>query len=120
MRDISPEDRIAQLSQARDAAQAVVDEITRRDTKDPIPSRIERRRPNLLRARGQVRDLNRIIDNEEAATKVVTVDEGDVDRLIALAKKLDKAIAGSAFAVSGIGAITSILNAVAAVRDTLA
>lgn len=120
MPDVSPEDRIAQLSGARDAAQAVVDEITRRNTQDPIPSRIEQRRPNLLRARGQVRDLNRIVDNEEAATKVVTVDEADVDGLTALANKLDKAIAGSAFAVGGMAAITSILNAVAAVRDTLA
>jgi hypothetical protein len=109
MPDVSTTDRIAQLTRARDAAQAVVDEITRRNTDDPNPSRIEQRRPNLLRARGQVRDLNRIIDNAEAATKVVAV-----------AERLDEAITGSAFAVAGMTGITSVLNAVAAVRETLA
>jgi len=80
------------LKKARDAAQAVVDEITRLDTEDPVPSRILQRQPKSLQAQGDVDDLSDAIDDEEAATKVVTVDEGDIAELQDLAQKLDQAI----------------------------
>ena len=119
MPDITPQDRIANLKKARDAAQAVVDEITRLDTEDPVPSRILQRQPKSLQAQGDVDDLSDAIDDEEAATKVVTVDEGDIAELQDLAQKLDQAIVAGALRTGGLATITTVLNGVAKVRGVL-
>ena len=119
MPDVAAEDRISQLKKARDAAQAVIDEINKRNLSDPFPPRIEQRKVKLLEAVGDVRDLNGIIDDEEAATLVVSIDPGDVDALQALADKLDNAITGSILQTKGLAAITTVLGAVSRVRGNL-
>src|SRR5260370_38209805 len=119
MPEITPEDRIANLKKAPDAAQAVADDITRLDTEDPVPSHIQQRQPKSLQAQGDVDDLSDAIDDEEAATKVVTVDEGDLAELQDLAQKLDQAIVAGALRTGGLATITTGLNRVAKVPRAL-
>lgn len=119
MPDVAAEDRIAQLKKARDAAQAIIDEIKKRNLADPFPQRVELRKEKLLEAVGDVRQLSDIIDDEEAAGLVVSVDPGDVDELQALADKLDNAITGSTLQVKGLATITTVLGAISSVRGKL-
>src|SRR5258706_4184870 len=119
MPDITPQDRIANLKKALDAAQAVVDEITRLDTEDPVPSRILQRQPKSLQAQGDVDDLSDAIDDEEAATKVVTVDEGDIAELQDLAQKLDQAIVAGGPRKGGTATLTTPPHSVAQVRPVV-
>jgi hypothetical protein len=119
MPDISPQDRIGNLKAARAAAQAVMNEIARLDTVDPVPTNIQRRQATSLQAQGDVNDLSHAIDDQEAAAKVVTVDEADLAQLQTLAAKLDKAIVASALRSGGLASITTVLNGVAKVRGIL-
>jgi hypothetical protein len=119
MPEIAAQDRIANLKKARDAAQAVVDEIVKMDTEDPLPSHIRERQPKSFQAQGDVDDLSDAIDDEEAATKVVTVDEGDLAELQTLAEKLDRAIVAGALRGAGLATLTTVLNGVAKVRGVL-
>ena len=116
---IVADDRIAQLKKARDAAQAIIDEIKKRNISDPFPPRKELRKVKLLEAVGDVRDLDTIIDDEQAATLIVSVDPDDVAELQTLAGKLDDAITGSILQTKGLTTITTVLNAVSSVRDKL-
>src|SRR5260370_41716930 len=111
MPEITPQDRIANLKKARDAAQAVVDEITRLNTEDPVPSHIQQRHPKSLQAQGDVDDLSDASDDEEAAAKVVTVNEGDLAELQALAQKLDRKIVAAALGTGGLSTITPVFKA---------
>jgi hypothetical protein len=119
MPDISPQTRIGNLKAARAAAQAVVDEITRLDTVDPVPTNILLRQPKSLQAQGDVADLSDVIDDEEAAALVVTVDDAQLADLQTLAAKLDKAIVSAALRSGGLAAMTTVLNGVAQVRGIL-
>ena len=119
MPEIVAEDRIAQLKKARDAAQAIIDEIKKRNISDPFPPRKELRKVKLLEAVGDVRDLDNIIDDEQAATLVVSVDPDDVADLQTLAGKLDDAITGSILQTKGLTTITTVLGAISSVRDKL-
>ena len=119
MPSVVADDRIAQLKKARDAAQAIIDEIKKRNSSDPFPPRIELRKVKLLEAVGDVRDLSDIIDDEQAATLVVSVDPVDVDELQTLAEKLDDAITGSILQTKGLATIATVLTAISIVRDKL-
>ena len=119
MPDISPQDRIGNLKAARAAAQAVVNEIARLDTVDPVPTNILQRQPKSLQAQGDVDDLSDAIDDEEAAAKVVTVDEAQVADLQTLAAQLDKAIVAAALRSGGLASMTTVLNGIAKVRGIL-
>ncbi len=117
MHDVEATERIALLTKAQAAAQAVIDEIEARNIAHP-PSR-DMRRAVLLQARGQERDLGKIIEDEEAASLVVTIDESDVEELTGLAAVLDEAIKKDALQTKGLETIRATLETIASVRDQL-
>ena len=116
---ITPHDRICNLKTARVAAQAVVDEIKQLNLEDADPAHILGRKPAKLQAQAAVDDLSDAIDNEGAATCVVTVNASDVTELGDLAGKLDKAIAKGALRQVGLATLTTVLNSIARVREVL-
>lgn len=120
MPDVQPNDRIRRLTTARDAAQAVVDEMARLDQTDPFPPRVRDRQVVSLRAQGDVDDLSEAIENEDAATKVVALpDDAALAELQTLAASLDRAIVRNALAANGLATATTVLEGVAKVRGAL-
>ena len=119
MPDVAAADRISKLKQARDAAQAVADRMIQLDNEDPVPSHMQQRLPKRLQAQGDVDDLSDVIDDEEAAAKVVTIDDASVADLQTLAARLDKASVTAALVSGGLATATTVLNDVAKVRGVL-
>ncbi|BDC48982.1 hypothetical protein F183_A12980 [Bryobacterales bacterium F-183] len=113
-------DRIATLQKAREAANAVLQEIERQNDADLTSSGPERREPVRQRAKNQIRLIDIEIRNLTAAGNAIALDPLVVDRLDVLAARLDQAIQINALIDLGTTSLIAVLNAVSEVRETLA
>jgi hypothetical protein len=115
------EERIRRLEAALKAAQAVVDEIDRRNEDDPNSSRQQQREPVRQRAVQDVRLLQRMISNLEAAGigGSLDLDLSQVMELDSLAAKLDGAIRQQALAELALDSVRKVLDSVERVQDVI-
>jgi chaperonin cofactor prefoldin len=115
------EERIRRLEAALKAAQAVVDEIDRRNEDDPNSSRQQQREPVRQRAVQDVRLLQRMIGNLEAAGVggSLDLDVSQVMELDSLAAKLDSAIRQQALAELALDSVRKVLDSVERVQDVI-
>ena len=119
MAKMSIQKRLHHLRRAKRAAEAVKSEIEGRNEQDINPRRRMQRRPVLLRARGDIEDLEDMIEDLEAASVQVSVeiDEQRLQRLTTLAADLDRSIQKAAIATLVLNSLTAVLNKAAKVRD---
>lgn len=115
------EERIRRLEAALKAAQAVVEEIDRRNEDDPNSSRQQQREPVRQRAVQDVRLLQRMIGNLEAAGVggSLDLDLSQVMELDGLAAKLDGAIRQQALAELALDSVRKVLDSVERVQDVI-
>lgn len=113
-------DRISRLKVARSAAEAVRDEMNRRNDSDPRPSNVLKRAPILRRADARFTDLELIINDLEGTPAPIVLTPDQVANLDRLAAKLDAAIERDALIGVALDSVTGILNAVTDVKDALA
>lgn len=115
------QERIRRLEAALKAAQAVVAEIDRRNEDDPNSSRQQQREPLRQRAVQDVRLLQRMIGNLEAAGVggSLDLDLSQVMELDSLAAKLDSAIRQQALAELALDSVRKVLDSVERVQDVI-
>jgi len=114
-------ERMEGLQKARQAAQAVRDEIDRLNAGDPVASRQQEREPDRRRAIAQIRLLERVIDNLEAAGVGGDLDlnQASLAELDNLAGELDDAIRTSALVNVGLDTLGAVLTKAVRVKDIL-
>ena len=120
MAEVNAEDTIVLLKKARSAAQAIKDEIVRRNRLGGDPDDAARRRPILLRAMSLIEDADEEIDDLESSLVTVEVDTPVLDRIVTLADDLDRQIARNAIVNLGLDSLTEALNGVSEIKDALA
>jgi hypothetical protein len=115
------QERIRRLETALKAAQAVVDEIDRRNEDDPNSSRQQQREPVRQRAVQDVRLLQRMISNLEAAGVggSLDLDLSQVMELDSLAARLDGVIRQQALAELALDSVRKVLDSVERVQDVI-
>lgn len=115
------EERIRRLAAALKAAEAVRDEIDRRNEEDPNSTRQQQREPVRQRAVQDIRLFERMIENLEAAGVGGSLDleQSKVEELDRLAAKLDEAIKEQALAGLALDSVRKILDSAEQVKDLI-
>jgi hypothetical protein len=117
---MTTEERLALLKKARAATAATIDEIKRRLNVEPLFDVRRTLSPILIRARNQLTDLDLMINDLEGATAPIALDPAQLTELDRLSAQLDKAIVRDALIGLAVDSVTSVLQSVQDVRDTLA
>jgi hypothetical protein len=112
-------ERLLHLQTARDAAQAVLDEITHLNDIDPVPTNVRKRLPVLRRARNEIADLDLMIGDIDGDAEPVSLDAIQVEQLDILAARLNDSIRQDALTGLALESLTRVLQGVQDVRVTL-